>query len=356
MFHLPTAGEDRLQAWAVATGEPAFAWGAPGCRYAWAAGLQRAFARWANAHPAPLTIYHDGFGADLLSPLDTATHKVLLPHLWGPRWRTVLAWQLRCTGKLIVHSAAAADALQTAFGWIPQRFIQVVSEPALTLTAPAPTVRSAPPAASTAGPLAGIWLQGRSWRLFGDRLRALLDRWTTQAGTLQIVCSGPAVPRWGRCAGVDWVQGASLADALPLLRSWQAAILFQDFDLSAPWLNLALQQGAYVIRPEGEHPDAAGLWAEDGAPTPVPWGDVAAILARLSEVRPLSEPQQRSYRAWTAQVIAGSCPEAFRTSYHAACVQLLAQRPVRLRPRPSISLQPMAWYRLLHRLRSGMAG
>lgn len=353
VFHVPTSGWDRIHAWQEATGEPVFTWG-------WQAGLargstfgpiRRAFLEWleASGEGTPMTLYHDGAGADALGPLDPAPFKVLFLHTWTPRWEASLNWYLRSTGKLLVGNGQAREVLRERFRWIPDRHIGVVRQPLLSGQA------NLVPKPEAAKRRTGIWLHGVSWRRHGNRLRAIADRWQEADGELEVITEGPSRPRWARGSGLTWSTGMPLEFALYRLFTWDSVLLLNDFSLDAPWFLRALAHGCFPLVPEGDHPARDPAWSGDSAPRTFPWGDLPAALERLQQWREQRVDLLADFQEWTGQLVGHHPPaEAFGAAWEAAKGALMENAPPRLAPRkPLAKWYPTGWHERVNRLRGG---
>jgi hypothetical protein len=354
VFHAPTCGWDRIHAWREATNEPVFVWGRGSGAHdgAWFGSVKRAFRDWLEATHSepPVTVYHDGMGADALGPLDPARHKVLQPHHWYPRWERNLEWQLRCTGIVLVGHPELAAHLRSRHGWIPERFVHVIPEPRLD----GPEALAEAPGASR--PRTGIWLHGRDWRRHGNRLRAIMDRWPGQAGELEVIADGRGRPRWARRDGVVWNLKMPFEFAIHRLHTWDAVLLIQDFALDAPWLLRALELGCFPLVPDGDGPARAAHWREDSAPQAYPWGDFAAAASLLQQWREQRPAYLQPFLAWrTDRLRPHLRGAAFREAWEARKQQVAALRPPRLRARKAAAdWHSVAWYERVQRLRCGL--
>lgn len=353
IWHRQTAGADRLEAWGQAVPDPAFVWGEKECP-ALAGGLGQAFKAWIAAHPADISLYHDGYGLEMLAPLDNAAHKILMVHQWPPRWKSQLTWLLRFTGKVVVCSAAERTQLHAALSWVPERFIFELPEPPLS---PGP-VDKLPVANEAPNETTGIWLQGSPWKLQGDRLRALADRWdTARDGRLQVLSGSPRPPRWQRKSGsrIDWQIGLSLNEALQCASSnWGQVLLLNDFDLNAPWLERLLREGCFPLVPDGDSPARlGGRWSEDAAPHPYAWGDMDDALELLQQARSMTAHDRSRFERWATGAFATDSV-GFSDRYAALVEEIASQRPLRLRRhRKPLPFLPLAWYDRVHRIRTG---
>lgn len=352
VFHAPTLGWDRVHAWQEATGQPAFVWGGgAGARDAFFFGsLRRSFADWIGrtGGPAAMTLYHDGMGADALGPLDPARHKVLFLHQFFPRWERHFEWQLRCTGLIMTTEPAFSRLIREKYAWIPERFIESLAGPVLA----AAEARSA--GATGPGRRTGIWLQGRPWRRYGNRLRAIVDRWVPGAGQLEIIVDGGGPPAWARRESVLWSPSLPLEFALHRLHTWDSVLLLDDYSLDAPWLLQALALDCFPLVPDGDSPALSGSWGTGNAPSPYPWGDLEAAIGLLGQWREERADLIEDFRDWREGLLARhDGPAPFRERWQAATQALLAQRPPKLRPRkPLAPWMPLSWYERVLRLRT----
>jgi hypothetical protein len=267
VFHAPSTGLDRIHAWREATGEPAFIWGRhSGMHEARFFGsIRKAFSDWVTGTggTAVITIYHDGIGADALGPLDPAAHKVFACHHWYPRWQNHFEWQLRCTGKVLVGDPELGRAIRERFAWIPERFIQAIPQPFLTGPAEASQRSSETPRRT------GIWLHGKRWRRYGNRLRSIVDRWLPEVGELEIITEGGGPPGWARRGNIIWNTGMPLEFALYRLYTWDSIFLLNDYALDAPWLLRALTLDCFPLVPDGDSPAIGGAWQRIRLPAPM---------------------------------------------------------------------------------------
>jgi hypothetical protein len=354
VFHAPTSGWDRIHAWGEATGEPAFVWGRGSGAHdrRWFGALKRAFRSWLEEGDADcrITFYHDGIGADALGPLDPAPHKVLVQHHWFPRWERNFEWLLRCTGKVMVATPEHAARLHEQFAWIPERFIHAVVPPRLS------GPEALPGAPAAAGQRTGVWLHGQRWRRHGNRLRAVVDRWTEGAGQLEIITDGGGAPRWARAGKVVWNTGMPFEFALQRLFTWDAVLLLNDFSLDAPWLLRALELGCFPLVPDGGGPARGAAWQADSAPRPYAWGDTAEAVELLRQWRADQARLLPAFRAWAhALVEAHPARAGFADEWEEHKSALLAQRVPRLRARrPAASWRLVGWYERVQRLRAGL--
>lgn len=353
VFHPATSGWDRIHAWQEATGEPAFIWGRRSHREdaAFFGGLKRAFSQWIEqtGPDLPLTIYHDGIGADVLGPLDPAPHKALYLHHWFPRWERHFEWFIRSTGKIMVGSADEEAFVRNRFAWVPERFIQHLPQPQLGGNEAIAT-RSGAPKKRT-----GIWLHGRRWRLSGNRLRAVTDRWKPEDGQLEIIADGKRPPRWARKENLVWSPDMPLEFALHRLFTWDSVLLLNDFALDSPWLLRALALGCFPLVPDGENPARSGPWREPSAPQPYPWGDTAAAIDLLNEWRAAKPDLKGEFQAWARSLLSHHpMANSFATPWASARKAVLEQRPPSLRSRkPPRDWHSVGWYERLQRFRSG---
>lgn len=352
VFHPATTGWDRVHAWREATGEPAFVWGGQSGSEdgAWFRSVKQAFKKWILETPdVDLTIYHDGVGADVLGPLDEGAQKVLFLHHWVPRWESYFDWTIRCTGKVLIGQPEFVGTIRSRFGWVPERYIQPIAQPPLQST-----VKGKGGTGSKAR--TGIWLHGRPWRLYGNRLRAIVDRWPAEVGQLEIIASGSGRPSWAGKPHITWSADMPLEFALLRLHTWDSTLLLNDYSLDAPWLMAALALGCFPLIPEGEGITRAGLWDADSAPSPYPWGDTTAALKTLADWRRDRAQLWPAFDGWR-QALLANVPTAdqFPAAWQAVKQEFLSQRPPKLRVRKAVAgWQPVAWYERVQRLRMGV--
>lgn len=354
VFHAATSGWDRIHAWREATGEPVFVWGTGSGAEdgVWFGGIKRAFRRWIgkSGSGCGLTVYHDGVGADAFGPLDTAGHKAIFLHTFFPRWERHFEWLLRSTGLVLVGDEALPGHLRERFGWIPERYIHALAQPLLS------GQEDLVPRPEGARERTGIWLQGKSWRRFGNRLRSVVDRWPRDEGELEIITGAGKAPRWARRDGVIWTADMPFEFAQHRLFTWDSVLLLNDYALDAPWLLRALAIGCFPLVPDGESPQRRGIWEADAAPRPYAWGDIGAAGDRLREWRAGKEGLFPRFQGWAGNLLARH-PEspAFSRAWASAKAGLLEQRPPRLgRRKPHPDWYPVRWYERVQRLREGV--
>lgn len=353
VFHSPRTGWDRVHAWREATQEPIFVWG----RHSGAedsrlfGAVKKAFAEWieATGGDAAMTVYHDGFGSDAFGPLDPAPHKLLFMHHWYPNWQRHFERHLRCTGKVLVGDPQIAGTLREQCRWIPERFISEVPQPQLSSQGEL-LVRP-----SDAKKRTGIWLHGKQWRPYGNRLRAILDRWPEQTGEVEIITEGSGPPRWARNSWVIWNSGLPLEFALHRIFTWDSTLLLNDFSLDSPWLLRALALRCFPLIPDGDSPARCGSWRADSAPQPYEWGTTGKAVELLLEWRNARESLLPQFEQWVASVLSAH-PRGhdFKDRWNACKQHFLDQRVPKLRQRkPIASVQPVGWYERIQRLRAG---
>lgn len=346
VFHLPTSGEDRVQAWQACSQDPLFVWGASAERRVWSlfGGVKRRFRQWCKASSAAsLTIYHDGAGVDLLGPLDGAPHKVLFLSTWYPRWPALIDWNIRCTGKLLVGDPDQLARVREHFAWIPERYTAWMAGPRL------PPLNRAP---GGKGPMQrlGIWLHGESWHQHGNRLRAWVDRWDPADGQVEVIASGRGQPAWARKPWLIWNIDLPLDFALQRLATWDSTLLLQNYALDRPWLQCALALGCFPLVPADEATPLPGRWHETGAPAAYPWGDLNAARSLLLSWREGRTGLAASFENW-----ASGAEEPFLPRWHDVCRQLMQARPPALkRKRAGPGWLPVRWVERLQRLRAGL--
>ncbi|MEY3000579.1 MAG: hypothetical protein RL648_793 [Verrucomicrobiota bacterium] len=340
-------GNSEREGWAAATGEPCFVWGGWGQRPWRAMGaVQRSFREWVGAHGGDnaLTLYHDGAGADVLGSWDPSPHKVLLLHRWPTRWEGFLAWQLRHTGRLAVAGGALSEWVRQRLAWIPARYIHEYPSPMVPLSA---TV------AIQSEQRTAIWLQGQAWKPFGNRLRAVVDLFAGKGQPILIVGGEGRRPAWGTGPMVDWQAGVSVTEALHKARACDSILLLNDFSLQAPWLWRLVRDGVFVLVPDGGSPSRSGIWMEECAPTPYPWGDMEAALSLLYSWRTVPDEERRAYRDWGAQGLFTE-GELFERQWDGFKVELWHQSAPHLgQSKARTAVLPVAWYERVDRLRRG---
>jgi hypothetical protein len=346
VIHVPTSGEDRARAYAAICREPVFRWGGSIGPSPLLGGVKAAFRSWLQeSGDAVLTVYHDGVGADVLAPLDPCERKILFQHCWPPGWQRSFDLFIRGTGKVLVEDPIAYERIRAVFGWIPERYLKELAPIRL------------PPTETSGGEdqdrVTGIWLQDRSWRRFGNRLRSIADRWTQDLGRLEFIVASGGPPSWARKQGLRWHSDLEFEKARRRATRWQSVFLLNDEDLLAPWLLDAIAAGAFPLVPDSGRAITPSLWMEDAAPNPYPWGDIPAALERLQQWQNTGPTERASFHAWTAK-FPPSCSEGWLHEGWLPALELFAgQRPPRLRNRrPWCSLYPLRWYERLLRLRS----
>lgn len=352
-MHGPTVGEDRVRAWSAATGERVFVWGSGWGNGRTVGAVRRAFGKWQREEEAGgMTIYHDGVGADFLGALDTSRQKIYAVHSRPPRWERAFDFFIRCTGKVMTGSDAGKALLRERFGWIPERYIAVVAPPVWSGREQKRTDEE-----GTEGKRCGIWLRGGNWRVLGNRLRALVDRWGETDGELEIMVGGGKQPKWAKRPGVRWRSGLEVEAAMERLGRWEGVLLWQDFDLEAPWLLAALARGAYVMVPEGEGRAAVSGWEAESAPRPYAWGDAGGALERWREWQTAEAAVKMAYREWGKRQVERSEGDWVGREWSPSVERLMAQRVPRLsRRRGGAGWVPVWWYERVLRLRSGISG
>ena len=348
VFHSSTSGPDRVQAWQESTGEPVFSWGRDSSHSdgAWFRSVKRDFSLWLEGtSEADLTVYHDGMGADAIGPLDPCPQKVLFLHNFLPRWERNFEWMLRCTGKLMVGSEALAGQIRDSFAWIPGKYIHTSLVPVLrdSLSGPEGTGSKN---------RTGIWLHGRPWKRFGNRLRSIVDRWPVESGELEIITSGKKIPGWAAKPHIRWSGNLPLEFALLRLHTWDSTLLLNDYSLDSPWLLRALELGCFPLVPEGASPARSGPWKEDSAPQPYAWGDVLSAARLLNDWRGQRDRLQPQFQQWAHGC---SQPEAqFLSTWERVKEEVVAQRAPSLRERSPIGgAYPVRLYERVQRLRAG---
>ncbi len=348
VFHSATSGPDRVQAWQEATGEPVFTWGRDGGMSGgtWFRSVKRDYTRWLEGtREAAITVYHDGMGADALGALDPCGQKVLYPHIWFPRWERNFEWMIRCTGKVMLSGQDLASRMEESFAWIPRRHIHAARPPVL---------RDSFTGDEGTGPArrTGIWLQGRRWKPFGNRLRSVIDRWPPDAGELEIITSGNRIPGWANKKHVRWSADLPLEFALLRLHTWDSTLLLNDYSLDAPWFLRALELGCFPLVPEGTSVARTGPWEETSAPSPYAWGEPDSAARLLLEWRSRRDELQADYDEWRRKLLHPG--EDFGTSWARAKAAVIESPPPRLRERAPIGgAYPVRLYERVQRLRAG---
>lgn len=313
--------------------------------------LRRSFRRWIGktGDAAPVTVYHDGMGAEALGALDTSPNKVYAFHQWFPNWERHFEWQLRATGLVVSENVQAQATLRERFAWIPERFIVPLSPPRL------PLPEKMAPHGEKERHRTGIWLQGKPWRRHGNRLRSLADRWGDASGQLEIVCEGARKPAWAEHEKVVWSAGLPFELALYRLFTWDSVLLLDDYSLASPWFLQALALDCFPLVPDGESPARAGIWKDEAAPRPYAWGDPKSAIALLEEWRARRKDLFPAFRAWRDQLLeAYPLTSEFTLAWAETLRSLKELRPPRLRQRkPLAGWFPLAWYERVLRMRTG---
>ena len=346
VIHVPTSGEDRARAYAETCGEPVFRWGGGAGPSYFLGGVKAAFRHWLRqSGDAVLTVYHDGVGADALAPLDPCERKILFQHCWPPGWERAFDLFIRGTGKVLVEDPLALERIRNVFGWIPERYLQQVD--------PVPLPPMAPGGAGNREVVTGIWLQDRSWRRYGNRLRSIADHWNRDLGILELIVAAGRPPRWAAKESVRWRSGIAFEEARRQARRWQAVFLLNDEDMLAPWLLDVMAAGAFPLFPDSERGTLPEVWKEVEAPVPYPWGDIPAAIDRLRQWQNAEPGLTEAYHAWTAKLPLPEGTHWLREHWRPALETFAGQRAPRLRKRrPCCSLYPLRWYERLLRLRS----
>jgi hypothetical protein len=351
VFHAETSGTDRIDAWREATGEPVFVWGshsnqADGVFFG---SVKSAFRSWLQeTNNADLTIYHDGAGVDALGPLDPTPDKVLFLHQLFPRWERHFEWMIRCTGRILLGNPEMVEVLRDRFAWIPSKYVNWIGSPGLTdglLTQGEGT---------GAKRRTGIWLHGKPWKRFGNRLRSVIDRWSPESGQLEIIASGKRVPRWANREWIRWSANLPLEFALLRLHTWDSTLLLNDYNLDAPWLMKALGLGCFPIIPDGGSLTRRGPWMQAFAPRGYEWGDTHSAMELLTQWRSNRDSLSGDFTAWTKQLLAER-DEGFSTRWAHVKAELLAHRAPAIRPRKAVRPWfPVGLYERVQRMRSGL--
>ncbi len=359
IFHSETSGTDRALAWREATGEPAFVWGSRAgiVQGVFFKSVKREFQRWLQAtKEAEITIYHDAAGVDALGPLDPCPQKVIFQHHWFPRWDRNFEWQIRCAGKALLSDPELVTRLHQRFSWIPERYLYCVPQPVLPDSLSGKE-RKAP------GRRTGIWLHGRQWKQYGNRLRAFVDRWPAEAGELEIIVDGKGRPGWSRKDHLTWSAGMPLEFALYRLYTWDSTILLNDYTLDSPWLLQALALDCFPLVPDGEGLARTGTWDVDAAPTPYPWGDTAAAIGLLGQWRESREQLLPEFHRWRNELLRrqmadrllGNSDPGWMEHWEQTKDRILTRNPPKLRQRKPVSgWTPVRWYERVQRLRAGV--
>ncbi|MGC9452343.1 MAG: hypothetical protein ACP5I4_12955 [Oceanipulchritudo sp.] len=353
VLHVPTSGTDRLHAWREATGEPFFVWGTGSGEVEGSLFLpvKAYFRRWLEATgEASLTIYHDGAGSDALGPMDPCPAKVFFLHQWFPRWENHFEWLIRCTGKVLVGHPDLAGRLGERFAWVPKSHVQAIRGPVVRIG------ESLHESGHGGKPRTGIWLHGIPWRRHGNRLRAILDRWSPEQGELEVVANGRARPRWSRGDSIVWSMNLPFQFALYRLFTWDSVLLVNDFSLDAPWFLRALELGCFPLVPQGEGIARTHEWQAPGAPQPYPWGDIGAAQELLRQWRTDRKALLPAFREWVATTRGHDGePAGFSTRWKSAKEALLAHRaPALKRRKPAPAWYPVPLYERIQRLRAGL--
>ncbi|MEX0322226.1 MAG: hypothetical protein AB3N63_08720 [Puniceicoccaceae bacterium] len=353
VFHPVTSGWDRIHAWSEATAEPVFVWGSGSDRAdgQFFGSVKKEFKDFlAATSDSELTIYHDGIGADVLGPLDPHPHKILFVHNWFPRWKKNFDWTIRSTGKVIVGHPNLAKEIRTHFGWIPERYIMTIPQPALSSTVSGDEERSAPKQRT------GIWLHGKKWRRYGNRLRSVIDRWPEDAEMLEVIASGKGCPSWARRDNVTWSMDLPVDFALFRLYTWDSTLLLNDYSLDSPWLQRALELDCFPLIPEGEGVARTPCWHQDSAPQVYPWGEIDKAAGLIQEWRQNKDSLLPAFKEWRSaldgEAVSG---DAFVMEWERVKSEFCSQKAPKLTKRkPAPFWYPVAWYERVARLRAGL--
>jgi hypothetical protein len=349
VFHPETTGSDRVDAWQVATGEPAFIWGRHSGQAdgAWFGSVKRDFENWLNATTGHgLTIYHDGAGVDALGPMDPNADKVLFLHQFNPRWERNFEWMIRCAGRVLTGSEDTLRVIKDRFAWIPAKHTGWVESPHLK-------DGLAEGGGTGAKQRTGIWLHGKPWKRHGNRLRSIIDRWSPDIGELEIIATGGPAPGWARKEWIKWSNNLPLEFALLRLHTWDSTLLLNDYALDAPWLIKAISLGCFPIVPDGNSPSRTRYWGGESAPRSFEWGDSDSAKLLLSQWRENREALRVEFDGWAQSLVTGT-GEDFSVKWRTVKEALLANSAPRLRSRKSVrSLYPVQLYERVQRIRSG---
>lgn len=261
-----------------------------------------------------ISVYHDGWGIDLLADLDAAAHKVLYLHGFYPYWERHLAFAIRFASGLAVPYEALKEWILKTFPWIPERFV-------LVWPLPVKDPPASPLPSST--PVAGIWLRSgfRDW----NRLRSAVDRLRGEFSHISIQCvfEGRKIPRTLASCRVDPEES----------KNWN--ILFQLQD----WIPVAIErlylaeQGTLCLLPDGDIFEALGE-------TSLPhysygnWADLGVALERLLQEGP--DPR-KGLEAHLGDASLNKFEEGLET--------LINRRSLRIhRTSPRRQWRPLRWY------------
>lgn len=353
VFHSATSGWDRIHAWSEATAEPVFVWGSGSDRAdgQFFGSVKKEFKDFLTASAdCGLTIYHDGAGADVLGPLDESPHKILFVHTWFPRWKKNFDWTVRCTGKVIVGHSNLIQELRTHFGWIPERYILAMPQPELSSTVSTQEERADPKKRT------GIWLHGRKWQRYGNRLRSIIDRWPESAGQLEIIANGKGCPSWAKREHVIWSMELPVDFALFRLYTWDSTLLLNDYSLDSPWLQHALQLDCFPLIPEGEGIARTPAWHADSAPQGYPWGEIDKAISLIQQWRQNKASLLPSFREWRSSLQESALEkDAFSEEWAAIKDEFCSQKASKLSKRKAAPFwYPVRWYERVARLRAGI--
>ncbi len=353
VFHPETSGWDRIHAWSEATNEPVFVWGSGSDRSDGKlfGSIKKDYLNFLAATSAcSLTIYHDGAGADVIGPLDQNPHKILFLHNWFPRWKKNFDWTIRCTGKVIVGHPELIQELRTHFAWIPERYILVMPQPELSSTVTSHQERADPKMCT------GIWLHGKKWQRYGNRLRSVIDRWPEDAGQLEVIANGKGCPSWAKRENVIWSMELPVDFAMFRLYTWDSTLLLNDYSMDSPWFRRALELDCFPLIPEGEGVARTPSWQADSAPQVYPWGEIDKAVGLVGEWRLNKESLLPAFREWRASLAEDTLTgDAFNDEWNQVKTEFSEQKVARLRPRkPAPFWYPVRWYERVARLRCGI--